>query len=101
LDCVEHHLHQPCPNAGILTVTCDRDRTDQYQGGVADTYGPTLNASDKFFAVQDAERQMFNRVHALAQQIGSALMAVEAKGIIQQRVYNAIGKVRECRCVHD
>jgi hypothetical protein len=44
---------------------------------------------------------MFNRVHALAQQIGGALMAVEAKGIIQQRVYNAIGKVREGRRVHD
>jgi hypothetical protein len=44
---------------------------------------------------------MVNRLHALTQQIGGALMAVEAKGIIQQRVYNAIGKVRECRCVHD
>jgi hypothetical protein len=32
-------------------------------------------------------------VHALTQQISGALMAVEAKGIIQQCVYNAIGKV--------
>jgi hypothetical protein len=94
-------MHEPCPNARILTVTGDRDWADQYQGRVADTYRPTLNASDKLVAVQDAERQMANGGHALTQQIGSALMAVEAKGIIQQRVYNAIGKVRECRCVHD
>jgi hypothetical protein len=64
-------------------MTCDRDRADQYQGGVADACWPTLNASHKFFAVQDAERQMVNGVHALAQQISGALMAVEAKGIIQ------------------
>jgi hypothetical protein len=36
---------------------------------------------------------MANGGHALTQQIGSALMAVETKGIIQQRVNNAIGKV--------
>jgi hypothetical protein len=82
-------------------MTCDRDWADQYQCGIADAYRPTLNASDKLVAVQDAERQMANGGHALAQQISGALMAVETKGIIQQRVYNAIGKVRECRCVHD
>jgi GTP1/Obg family GTP-binding protein len=82
-------------------MTCNRDWADQYQRAVADAYRPTLDASDKLVAVQDAERQMANRLHALTQQIGSALMAVETKGIIQQRVYNAIGKVRECRCVHD
>jgi hypothetical protein len=52
-----------------------------------------LDASHKFVAVQDTDRQMVNGVHALTQQIGGALMAVEAKGIIQQRVYNASGKV--------
>jgi hypothetical protein len=52
-----------------------------------------LDAPHQFVAVQDAERQMANGGHALTQQIGSALMAVEAKGIIQQRVNNAIGKV--------
>jgi hypothetical protein len=86
-------MHKLCPNSAILTKTGDSDRTDQYQSGIADAYRPTLNASHKFVAVQDAERQMVNRGHALTQQIGGALMAVEAKGIIQQRVYNAIGKV--------
>jgi hypothetical protein len=43
---------------------------------------------------------MVNRGHTLTQQIGGALMAVGTKGIIQQGVYNAIGKVRECRWVH-
>jgi flagellar biosynthesis/type III secretory pathway protein FliH len=60
-----------------------------------------LDASDKFLAVQDTERQMVNRVHALTQQIGGSSTTVDSKGIIQQRVYNAIGKVREGSCMHD
>jgi hypothetical protein len=52
-----------------------------------------LDAPHQFVSVQDAERKMVNGAHALTQQIGGALMAVEAKGIIQQRVYNASGKV--------